>query len=137
MTDQDNFSVENLPQIYQNIDWTKFDYPIESFISRDGSWHYDPVIGEEESDVLEKDMIDYNQFEKVYYAKPGSNDEENWTFLVKHKNGNYVFFDAGCDYTGFDCQGGGSITYTLDGKKMWLLGLTDDMRNNLSHFIIQ
>jgi len=53
------------------------------------------------------------QVVQVYYVVPGENDGANWTFLIKHKNGNFVFFDAGCDYTGFDCQGGGGITYVF------------------------
>jgi len=77
-------------------------------------------------------MLDHAQFDRVYYAKPGIPDEENWTFLVKHKNGYYIFFDAGCDYTGFDCQGGGTVEYCLDGNKMWFLGLTDDIRDAIT-----
>lgn len=142
MSDQTEFSVDNLSPVDHDVEWSKFDYPIGAFTGyytwndgeythQDGHWNCGPVIGEEKSNVSDKDMMDYKQFEKVYYAKPGMNDEENWTFLVKHKNGYYIFFDAGCDFTGFDCQGGGNITYSLDGQKMWTLGLTNDMRNIL------
>lgn len=129
----EQFSVENLPEIDPDtVDWPDFDYPIDSFLRRDGSWQYGKNFGEEDTTISEKDMLDCNQFEKIYYAKAGMNDEEDWTFLVKHKLGYYVYFVAGCDYTGFDCQGGGSITYGLDGKQMWLLGLTNDMRSNFA-----
>lgn len=131
------FSVENLP-IITGTDWSRFDYAINSFTGKGncwnqkcGTWNYGPVIDEEKSDIPESDMVDYNQFETVYFARPGRNDEESWTFLVKHKNGYYVSFDASCDYTGFDCQGGGSITYSEDGKKMWSFGLTNKMREEI------
>ena len=135
---------DDLPTL-TNVNWSVFDYPIGSFTGKcdvkcgdkcyihrqEGSWTFQPLIDEDKTDVLESDMVDYKQFEKVYYARPGANDEENWTFLVKHQNGYYVYFDAGCDYTGFDCQGGGTITYSRDSKKMWTLGLTKEMRQNL------
>lgn len=126
-------SVEKLPEVddADDIIWGDFDYPIGAFFTKEGSWSYEPILDEEESEVPVKVMLDYNQFEKVYYFRPGENDSINWTFLVKHKNGYFIFFDAGCDYTGFDCQGGGSITYSLDGEKMWSLGLTDDMKSNI------
>lgn len=125
-----SFPFDKLPfHDAKNANWRAFDYPIDSFIYRDGRWTYEPVIDEEEIDIPEKDMLDHSKFEKVYYYREGENDGENWTFLVKHTNGYYIFFDAGCDYTGFDCQGGGSITYSLEGQKMWELGLTDEYRN--------
>lgn len=127
-----SFSVENLPEITEDIFWHRFDYPIDSFISDDGRWTYESVISEEETEFSEKDMLDHSKFEKVYYYQEGENDGESWTFLVRHTNGYYIFFDASCDYTGFDCQGGGSITYSLDGQKMWELGLTDEFRKKLA-----
>jgi hypothetical protein len=145
--------------MYQNqrVNWSDFDYPLESFHDNVGGWSYEPVDGESDEilngpngpnglngPIPEKEMLDYDQFEKVYYVRPGENDGENWTFLVRHKNGFFVFFDAGCDYTGFDCCGGGTfvlqtrtvtnilvgtITYTQSAQKMWWLGLTDAWRN--------
>jgi hypothetical protein len=132
----EQFSVENLYEIDPDtVDWSEFDYPIESFLLRDGSWQYGKNFGEKDTTISEKDMLDCNQFEKVYYAIAGTPEGEDWTFLIKHKLGYYVYFVAGCDYTGFfGCQGGGgSITYGLDGKQMWLLGLTNDTRRNLGY----
>lgn len=133
-------NIDSLPEVQHKVNWSEFDYPIESFVGVErcdgtigfaGEWTYGPVLGETPTTIPKKDMMDYKQFAKVYYARPGANDEENWTFLVKHKNGYYIFFDAGCDYTGFDCQGGGTITYSRDAKQMWSFGLTQDMRNTL------
>lgn len=53
--------------------------------------------------------------------------------FVKHVSGYYVFFDAGFVFaSGFDRQGGGNIGVSADGEKMWLLGLTDAMRQRLA-----
>ena len=46
-----------------------------------------------------------------------------------------MFFNAGCDYTGFDCQGGGTITYGRDGQTMWSFGLTDSIREAIAKAI--
>ena len=51
---------------------------------------------------------------KVYWYQPGTNDETDWEFIgkIKYTSANpslptykYVYYTAGCDYTGFDCQG--------------------------------
>jgi hypothetical protein len=46
---------------------------------------------------------------RVYWYQEGQNDEEEWIFIAKIKYGNkfkYIYYEAWCDYTGFDCQGG-------------------------------
>ena len=65
MAYQNNFSVENLPVIDHNVDWSKFDYPIgaftgptpwnkntSSYSDKEGSWNYGPVFGEEKCDIV-------------------------------------------------------------------------------------
>ena len=145
MSKQDSFSVEDLNEITVPINWSEFDYPISSFTGypnypsyaggdksyQVGLWSYGPVLGEDETTHSEKDMLNYNLFEKVYLAKPGHNDEEPWIFLIKHQNGYYIYFNASCDFTGFDCQGGGEIKYSKDGKQMWNFGLNEITREEL------
>lgn len=125
--------MEGLPRVdLASIDWSEFDYPINAFYQGHGAWTMEPVPGEPEADPVERDnLLDYEQFDVVYYARIGENDGEHWTFAVRHTNGYYVYFDAGCDYTGFDCQGGGSIVYSRDSKAMWSLGLTPEARLTL------
>lgn len=42
-------------------------------------------------------------------ASEGENDESNWIAIVRLADGRLAFVDAGCDYTGWDCQAWGSI----------------------------
>jgi hypothetical protein len=46
-----------------------------------------------------------NNIEEFYWIKEGAHDEEFWEAVGKLTNGSYFFYTAGCDYTGFDCQG--------------------------------
>jgi hypothetical protein len=39
------------------------------------------------------------------WSRPGQNDEDPWLLLCQLDTGAYAFYKAGCDYTGFDCQG--------------------------------
>ncbi len=78
-----------------------------------------------------EELLDYDKFEKTYFYQVGENDEERWIFFVRHQNGYYIFFEAGCDYTGFDCQGGGSITYSKNFYSIWKMGLDEFTRKEI------
>ncbi len=39
------------------------------------------------------------------WIQEGDNDGDEWKALGLLDNGNYFFYTAACDYTGFDCQG--------------------------------
>ena len=45
----------------------------------------------------------------VAYAREGVNDEASWLLLGQLHEGGWVWYTAGCDYTGFDCQGSMSL----------------------------
>jgi hypothetical protein len=85
------------------------EYPF-SFIN-DNVIYYKPseictgLVNEEPIDVgdFPNNIVEY------YWIHEGTNDEENWHLFCKvtTKEGEeaYVYYTAGCDYTGFDCQG--------------------------------
>lgn len=50
----------------------------------------------------------FEDVETVIYAKEGENDGEHWELVVQLKNGKFGWLSAWCDYTGWDCQAGGS-----------------------------
>lgn len=54
-----------------------------------------------------------------------------WIFVVKHRNGNYIYFHAWCDSTGFDCEGGGEIIYDTDANRFWNFALTESIRKDI------
>ncbi len=47
-----------------------------------------------------------NNIVEYYWIKEGENDYEAWHCLCKLDTGYYAYYNASCDYTGFDCQGG-------------------------------
>lgn len=44
------------------------------------------------------------------WSAPGEHDEDQWLLLCRLSTGAYAFYRAGCDYTGFDCQGSMFLT---------------------------
>jgi hypothetical protein len=44
-----------------------------------------------------------------FWIYAGENDGDSWLSCGALANGNYFFYTGGCDYTGFDCQGGMSL----------------------------
>jgi hypothetical protein len=65
---------------------------------------------------------------EFYWIHEGQNDEEPWECLCKLDNGNYAFYTASCDYTGFDCQGGMSLIVSGDREKLFNEGMSDGQR---------
>ncbi len=130
-----------------NYDFSVFEYPMGEVNLVSGNWHYGPLPtinniqqsdngnNEHPEDIADMtdmadmaDILDCTKYERVYLFQEGCPDEEEWIFVVKHQNGNFVFFCAGCDNSGFGCQGGGTIYYDKDGKKMWKYGFDDSLR---------
>ena len=48
------------------------------------------------------------EIEDVIAMECGANDEESWLAVFKLSGGRFGYVDAWCDYTGWDCQSGGS-----------------------------
>lgn len=42
--------------------------------------------------------------DKVLAVWEGENDEDDWRWVLRLKDGRFVFLQGGCDYTGWDCQ---------------------------------
>ena len=60
------------------------------------------------------------------WSSPGQNDENPWLLLCRLNTGAYAFYRAGCDYTGFDCQGGMELTVSKD--------LADVVENGMQNY---
>lgn len=128
-----DIDVDKLNYIENDMDWMDFDYPINAALSNEGEWNINCTLGKEylREIIILDDLLNYEEFEKIYYKQAAANDENNWIFFVKCKNGLYVYFNAGCDYTGFGCQGGGTIFYDDNLEHMWKYGLDNNMRDLL------
>jgi hypothetical protein len=49
--------------------------------------------------------------EEVIAFSDGENDERNWIGVFRLSDGSHLFLSAWCDYTGWDCQAGGSAEW--------------------------
>jgi len=91
----------------ENYDWRKaFEYAgpvvVSEYSSRDGSPDVKAVGECDTSPFTPEDVV------KVYAMSEGENDGPSWIMWGKLEDGRYFFLIAGCDYTGWDCQAGGS-----------------------------
>ena len=74
-------------------------------------------------------LLNIDTWKKIYYYQEGQNDFKEWIVAFQTKDGIYVYFRASCDYTGFDCQGGGDISFTKDRDIFWNFCLDQFGRN--------
>lgn len=61
----------------------------------------------------------------------GESDGADWIGLFKMNDGKFMCVRAGCDYTGWDCQAGGSSDYADTLQDVIAGGLTADERDRL------
>lgn len=67
----------------------------------------------------------------VLSADEGENDGPEWLLYGVAKDGRYFFLSAGCDYTGWDCQAGGTLTVANSAQEMLSFGMTNSDRQRL------
>lgn len=111
---------------YNGLD---FDYPRNSFHDNEGCWDVNNQPVEEPDQYIFTGV-----FDKVYYYQIGSNAGDDWVVFGRVEN-KYVYFKASCDFTGFDCAGGGSYNYHTDWVTLWNMYVDDRERKlMLKHF---
>lgn len=60
-----------------------------------------------EDDADQADAGDFpNNIQEFFWVRCGENDGDDWICCGILTNGAYFLYKGGCDYTGFDCQGG-------------------------------
>ena len=65
---------------------------------------------------------------KIIGIQEGENDGAAWEICGQLKDGRYFLLTAGCDYTGWDCQAGGSACVAKNRRDIVKWGLTDELR---------
>lgn len=65
---------------------------------------------------------------EVYGKADGENDGAEWLVYGLLKDGRYFFISAGCDYTGWDCQSGGTAVVASTRELLERLGMTNEER---------
>jgi hypothetical protein len=71
------------------------------------------------------------EFDEVYYFQEGANDMEEWMLFVRVGD-LYIYYEAWCDLTGFECQGRQDVHYSKDLDTIWNNGLrSESVRNEI------
>jgi hypothetical protein len=80
-----------------------------------------------------KDPFTIDDVSRILRFENGENDGPSWIMVGRLKDGRYFFLDAGCDYTGWDCQAGGDaqVADTLDNLIRY--GMYESARDRLKY----
>lgn len=54
------------------------------------------------------DIFTLEEIANIHAEVPGHNDADHWYWIIELKDGRFLLTSAWCDYTGWDCQSGGS-----------------------------
>jgi hypothetical protein len=111
--------------VLNNPDLSEFDYPFsfediinyKNLDSKDVTEH--PVLTLDTSDKL------------IWFLQNGENDGESWILILKTSDNIYCYYEASCDYTGFDCRGSIDLFYSSDPNKLWTMGLSNSVRTQM------
>ncbi len=65
-------------------------------------------------EVLKDVHYTLSDVKRVIATSDGENDGESWLGLFEMNDGRFLSVSAFCDYTGWDCQAGGSSEWTTN-----------------------
>lgn len=87
--------------------------PVES---GDSSGYNSPSVSSVPGEECDASPFGRLDVARVVATSDGENDGANWIGIFRLKDGRFAFLSAGCDYTGWDCQSGGSalVSKSLD-----------------------
>lgn len=75
--------------------------------------------------VLRKNILE------VLASANGENDGASWICVVRLNDGRFAACEGSCDYTGWDCYAGNTITVASSFESLIISGLTPDNCNRL------
>jgi len=61
----------------------------------------------------------------------GENDGDNWICVVRLNDGRFACCEGSCDYTGWDCQAGNTITVASSLESLMQSGVTPEWARRL------
>lgn len=82
-------------------------------------------------DVIEANAISMDRVSEVLGYSNGENDGRDWIAVFRFDDGQFAFLAAGRDYTGWDCQSGGTVKYDTDLDRLIRMGMTLEERERL------
>lgn len=111
----------------QSYDWKNV-FAYASGIPESGYSATPGAVGE---DPVATTPFGIDDVAQVLHAVEGENDGPNWVIVVLLKDGRYASINAGCDYTGWDCQAGGTASVASSYEQIVRFGLGDNDRSRL------
>lgn len=109
-----------LPQLTDN-DWDEaFVYAGERYIDVCPPNARVPTASFDREDVI-----------SILAMEEGANDEEHWIIAGKLKDGRWFYLEAGCDYSGWDCQASGSAVVASTKSELIRFGIPNEARTRL------
>ncbi len=81
------------------------------------------------------DEFTRNDVQEIIALVDGENDSEEWVGIFRLKDGRFLAAAGGCDYTGWDCRAGNSLTVAKTQEAIIRYGLTPEqaVRLGLEH----
>ena len=79
--------------------------------------------------------FDIREIQNIFANVPGHNDEDHWYWIVEVKKQFYLI-EAWCDYTGWDCQSGATVTLGRNPHDCCLKVKEEDKRQNLINQLV-
>jgi hypothetical protein len=68
---------------------------------------------------------------KLFYVDPGERDAQPWRCAGRLKDKRYFYLEAGCDYTGWDCQAFGWAKVALNRKTFLAMCVPEVVRDQV------
>lgn len=68
---------------------------------------------------------------EVLASVNGENDGPDWVCIVRMEDGRFVCAQGGCDYTGWDCRAGNTITVASTLEALLASGVTQEWAERL------
>jgi len=69
---------------------------------------------------------------EICHSEDGENDGPEWVMVCRLNDGRWVFLEAGCDCTGWDCQASGRSTVAGDYESIVRFGCNTSTRRRLN-----
>lgn len=84
-----------------------------------------PILVETEAERADPGDFPKN-IQEHFWVRVGENDGDSWLSAGQLTNGAYFYYSGGCDYTGFDCQGGMNLWVSKSWKNIVDHAMTEE-----------
>jgi len=120
--------------------------PGENMLTELNNYDWEAAFGEGPADigrmkVIRRYTIDYSgaakgklksirrdDVSKIFHMQDGENDEKDWIGIFELKDGRFISVESFCDYTGWDCQAGGTVTVSYNLNDLIRYGVSEKAR---------